>query len=122
VAAATAAAAAAVSGVGFGVRFSQDFQRRTRQIQTWAAFLILKEWLFLLILCERVDVCGNDCGGGDCDADGREATGSTGRGGHVTQERNSVSDYVLFYNILGNRKELQMCDGDPFRTERRLQI
>jgi hypothetical protein len=47
---------------------------------------------------QAVDVCGNDGGGGDncdCEADGREATGSTGRGGNVTQERNSVSDYVL---------------------------
>ena len=43
-----------------------------------------------------LDVCGNDCGCGDCEADGREETGSTGRGGHVTQEPNSVSDYVLF--------------------------
>ena len=39
-----------------------------------------------------MDDCGNDGGGGDCEADGREATESTGRGGHVT--RNSVSDYV----------------------------
>jgi hypothetical protein len=28
-------------------------------------------------------------------------------GGHVTQERNSASDWFS-YNILGNRKELQM--------------
>ena len=71
---------------------------------------------------QAVDVCGNDGGGGDncdCEADGREATGSTGRGGHVTQEPNSVSDYV---SILENREELQMCDGGPFRTERQLQI
>ena len=48
-----------------------------------------------LMKVQAVDVCGNDGGGGDCEADGREATESTGRGGHVTQERNSVSDYVL---------------------------
>jgi len=48
-----------------------------------------------LMKVQALDVCGNDGGGGDCEADGREATGSTGRGGHVTQERNSVSDYVL---------------------------
>ena len=44
---------------------------------------------------QAVDVFGNAGGGGDCEANGREATGSTGRGGHVTQEPNSVSDYVL---------------------------
>ncbi len=30
-----------------------------------------------LMKVEAVDVCGNDGGGGDCEADGREATGST---------------------------------------------
>ena len=37
-----------------------------------------------LMKVEAVDVCGNEGGGGDCEADGREATGSTERGGHVT--------------------------------------
>ncbi len=37
-----------------------------------------------LMKVESVDVCGNDGGGSDCEADGREATGSTERGGHVT--------------------------------------
>ena len=34
-----------------------------------------------LMKVQAVDVCGNDGGGGDCEADGREAIG-----GHVTQE------------------------------------
>ena len=36
-----------------------------------------------LMKVQAVDVCENDGGGGDseCEADGREATGSTGRGG-----------------------------------------
>ena len=37
-----------------------------------------------LMKVQAVDVCGNDGGGGDCEADGREATGSTGRGGRDT--------------------------------------
>ena len=37
-----------------------------------------------LMKVEAVDVCGNDGGGGDCEADRREVTGSTERGGHVT--------------------------------------
>jgi len=57
----------------------------------------MRRWLGLAHEVQEVDVCGNDGGGGDnCDCeDGREATGSTGRGGNVKQERNSVSDYVL---------------------------
>jgi len=55
----------------------------------------MRRWLGLAHEGACVGCCGNDGGGGDCEADGREATGSTGRGGHVTQERNSVSDYVF---------------------------
>ena len=46
-----------------------------------------------LMKVEAVDVCGNDGGGGDCEADGREATGSTARGGHVTTvgRRNEIA-------------------------------
>ena len=41
-----------------------------------------------LIKVQAVDVCGNEGGGGDnCDCeDGREATGSTGRGGNVIRD------------------------------------
>jgi hypothetical protein len=64
---------------------------------------------------QAVGVCGNDGGGGDCEADGREATGteSTGRGGHVTQERNSVSDYVLLEIFWGTDKSFRCVMETP---------
>ena len=49
---------------------------------------------------QAVDACGSDGGGGDCEADGREATGSTGRGGHVTQERTAfltTFSFIIFW-------------------------
>jgi hypothetical protein len=55
--------------------------------------LALNSW----VICQGVqnEAGAHDGGGGDCEADEREATGSTRRGGYVTQEQNSVSDNVL---------------------------
>jgi hypothetical protein len=51
-----------------------------------------------LIKVQAVDVFRNDCGGGDCEADGREATGSTWRGCEAeSKQRFLLSSLTVFW-------------------------
>ena len=54
----------------------------------WASLMRCRRWMFVATMAVAVTTV-------TVKIDGREATVSTGRGGNVKQERNSVSDYVL---------------------------